>query len=252
MTRDAGTPATCMLLSLLRLPESRPIADITAPARPEGAGYWSLRPENLTEDGAVRDTATVFCVVGLFAQGADATRAFAMRAGRLPADCTPRESLHLLLRPQVHRGALNWIDRTHPGTVFDCPQASAAATGPVLSMTTAGYSPGAAPSAARIARFISNTVAVGVAMADAPGLLFRRLFGPGPTHGDAITFSLWQSATALANFAYGAGPHRERMVTHAGEPFFDRASFTRFAIDGVEGTWDGIAATDLRRGGAGA
>ncbi len=233
-----------MTLSLFRLSKARRVGEIRARAIPAGACYWSLRPENLTMEGTVSDEASAFLVVGLFAEVSDAVLAFEIRENLMLDAADVIDVLHLLLIPTVHRGSLNWLDDANPGTVFrvDTPEGI---TGPILSMTTAGYAPGTVPSATRLQRFIKNTVSVGAEMGCSNGLLFRRLFGPDESLGDAITISVWKSAESLANFAYGAGPHRERMVAHSGSPFFDRASFSRFTIERAVGSWDGVNAHDL-------
>ena len=236
--------AARMTLSLFRFSKAHRVREIRARAIPSGACYWSLRAENLTIEGTVSDEASAFCVVGLFAEASDAIRTFEVRENLVPDAPDVVDVLHLLLIPTVHRGSLNWLDGANPGTAFRV-ETREGITGSILSMTTAGYDPGVVPSATRLQRFITNTVSVGAEMGCSNGLLFRRLFGPDEALGDAITISVWKSAESLASFAYGAGPHRERMVAHGGSPFFDRASFSRFMIDRAGGSWDGVNAYDL-------
>ena len=110
----------------------------------------------------------------------------------------------------------------------------------VVSMTSGGFlEPGTQME--RVSRTLSNTVMVANDVLKADGLQFRRVFSLCGNLGDGITFTVWESESALATFAYRPGEHLDRVKPQLESDFhFDRTSFTRFTIERSEGEWEGV------------
>lgn len=54
------------------------------------------------------------------------------------------------------------------------------------------------------------------------------------------TFSLWRSAAAMREYAYGGGTaHVAAMAAHRRQPFHHESAFVRFRPYAARGTWDG-------------
>jgi hypothetical protein len=53
------------------------------------------------------------------------------------------------------------------------------------------------------------------------------------------TFSLWEDAAALVDFAHRRGPHRDVIARTAAEGWYAEELFARFRVLAVEGTFAG-------------
>ena len=139
-----------------------------------------------------------------------------------------REQLQVTLRPLHSRG--RWAGRTP----FGQGPASAPTAGPVASITRARL---------RIATARSFWRAVPPVSADlrqVPGLRLAVGIGEAPI-GLQGTFSLWQDADALLDFAHRRAPHAEVARRTSTEGWYLEELFARFSVVSVTGTFGGRA-----------
>ncbi|GAB2965305.1 hypothetical protein GCM10027048_38680 [Hymenobacter coalescens] len=120
---------------------------------------------------------------------------------------------------------------------FDYPAEPAAsgADGPVAVLTRASIRP------LRAWSFWRAVPPVSRAVAGAPGLLAAVGLGELPIVRQA-TFSLWESAALMREYAYGAqhsAEHREVVRRTRQEGWYGEELFVRFRVEQVEGRWDG-------------
>lgn len=109
--------------------------------------------------------------------------------------------------------------------------------GPVIALTRARLHP------LRARRFRQAVGPVARQLSGRDGLVFGLGIGEWPV-GLQGTFSMWSTASALRDFAYGPGAHREVVRRTPGERWFSEELFARFSILRCSGSVDGI---ELRR-----
>lgn len=138
------------------------------------------------------------------------------------------ERLRVRLRPLGSRG--RWAGQEPFGEL-----ASPSATrhdGPVAAITRARLRPTTARSFRRAVPAVvrdlhaSPGVSLAIGIGEAPVLLQG-------------TFSLWSSATALEDFAHRSAAHRAAVRRTGPARWYAEELFARFAVDTVEGTYDG-------------
>lgn len=132
------------------------------------------------------------------------------------------ERLRLDLRPLSSRG--RWS-----GTAPFGDPALAGWDGPVASLTRARVRP------SRLAAFHRAVPAVSRDLQHAPGL--RLALGVGDAPGGLLgTFSVWDSAAAARDFAYGRPAHRAVMRSSRAGAWFAEDLFAMFAVLDVQGS----------------
>jgi hypothetical protein len=135
------------------------------------------------------------------------------------------ERLRVDLRPLASRG--QW-SRTRPfGDPTPVPH-----DGPVAAVTRARLVPW------RAETFYRSVPPVAHDLADVAGLRLSVGVGEAPV-GLQGTFSLWESATALTDFAHRRAPHVEVVRRTAEVGWYAEELFARFAVVGIEGTYAG-------------
>jgi len=118
---------------------------------------------------------------------------------------------------------------------FDLAAADAPATeGPVAVLTRASIRLVKTP---RFWRYVAPTSA---ALAQAPGVVAAIGLGELPIIRQA-TFSVWESARAMQQYAYRDATHKEVIRRTRQERWYSEEMFVRFRVLGSEGTWDGRA-----------
>ena len=108
----------------------------------------------------------------------------------------------------------------------------APADGPVAVLTRASIR---WPKAPRFWRYVAPTSAT---VADAPGVRAAIGLGELPVVRQA-TFSLWESAQAMRQYAYRSEKHQEVIRLTRQEQWYGEELFARFRVLRSEGTWDG-------------
>lgn len=91
----------------------------------------------------------------------------------------------------------------------------------------------------RSSRFWAAVPPVASQLAVTPGLRFSIGFGEAPV-GLQGTFSVWDSAAALSDFAYGGRAHREAISETSRLQWYREELFARFAVLGSHGTVGGV------------
>ena len=130
------------------------------------------------------------------------------------------------LRPLSARG--RWSRRTP----FGDPVPTSIGPGPTAAITRARLVK------RRIATFWLAVPPVAADLHGAAGLRLAMAVGEAPV-GLQGTFSLWDSAAALRDFAYQRPAHRQVVRRTAEEHWYAEELFTRFAVVGGEGTING-------------
>ena len=106
------------------------------------------------------------------------------------------------------------------------------ADGPVAALTRARLT------ARRAVRFWRAVPPVAADLHAGPGLRYAIGIGEAPV-GVQGTFSVWESATALDEFAYRRAPHAAVVRRTAAEGWYAEELFARFAVLGSRGTLGG-------------
>ena len=135
------------------------------------------------------------------------------------------ETYRLDLRPVVSRG--RWSGRSPFGDPTPVRE-----DGPVAAITRARLSP------TRAARFWSAVPPVSTELHRSPGLRAAVGIGEAPV-GLQGTFSLWESSTALRDFAHRSAAHVDVVGRTEQEGWYAEELCARFAGLGTAGTLDG-------------
>ena len=141
-------------------------------------------------------------------------------------DRLAEESWRLDLRPLVSRG--RWSGREPFGN--PTPRRY---EGPVVAITRARLTP------RKAAGFWRAVPPVSADLHRSPGLLAAVGVGEAPI-GLQGTVSLWQSPTALRDFAHRQAAHVEVIRRTAEQGWYAEELFARFEVLGSEGTLDGV------------
>jgi len=198
------------------------------------ADRWRLRRQTGLRFGRLLGTATGFTPRdadpsrwAMLACWADERSAAEFEAGALVRgwDRLAAETWRARLLPLSARG--RW-SRRRP---FD-PPAGHGTDGPVAALTRARLNP------LRSRRFRRAVPVVASDLAGRPGLRFALGIGEWPV-GLQGTFSAWDTADALRDFAYRDGPHRDVVRRTPIEGWYAEELFARFAIVESTGSVDG-------------
>ncbi|WP_324678830.1 spheroidene monooxygenase [Hymenobacter sp. GOD-10R] len=115
---------------------------------------------------------------------------------------------------------------------FDYKSDISEVEGPVAVLTRASIRLRKTP---RFWKYVAPTSA---AVAHAPGVLASIGLGELPVIRQA-TFSIWESAQAMQQYAYRGELHREVIQRTRQEGWYSEELFARFQVTRSEGTWDG-------------
>lgn len=137
------------------------------------------------------------------------------------------ERLRVDLRPLASRG--EWAGHRPFGDPVPTPY-----DGPVAAVTRARLAP------RRMVTFWRSVPPVSADLHRSDGLRLAVGIGEAPV-GLQGTFSLWESSEALTDFAHRRAPHVEAVRRTAELGWYTEELFARFAVLGVEGTFDGRA-----------
>lgn len=181
--------------------------------------------------------AFTFLILGLHEDPASAQRFLANRVAWLDE---AQEVWIALLEPFRHHGTANYLDRAHPGLLFESMMPADLADGPVVALTTSGWHVGEGLDMNRVREFGAGVLAVRASMTGVPGLRSQQsFFFPGALECDPLTLTFWRDEASIRAFAYGQGSHRRQLDRHRAEGLADRTSFTRFRVLSSAGTWYG-------------
>lgn len=187
--------------------------------------------------------AFTFLILGLHTDQASAQRFLEDRAAWLHE---APEVWSGILEPFRHHGAANYLDRTHPGPLFESMMPADLSDGPVVALTTSGWNVGDGLNMNRVREFGAGVLAVRASMTGVAGLCSQQsFFFPGVIECDPITVTFWRDEASIRAFAYGQGSHRRQLDRHRAEGLADRTSFTRFRVASSAGTWYGVDPANL-------
>jgi hypothetical protein len=136
------------------------------------------------------------------------------------------ERLRVRMRPLKSRG--RWSRRAPFGDPAPAPH-----DGPVASITRARIRP------SKIVTFWRAVPPVIADLGRVEGLWLTIGIGEAPI-GLQGTFSIWESAGAVRDFAYRRSPHVAAIRQTAVEQWYAEELFARFAVDDVEGSYRGV------------
>ncbi len=136
-----------------------------------------------------------------------------------------RERLHVTMRPVASRG--RWAGRTP----FGDPRPRRV-DGPVAALTRARIRSGKART------FWRAVPPVSADLREVPGLRLAVGIGEAPV-GLQGTFSLWESGSAIRDFAHRRAAHAAVVARTAAEDWYAEELFARFEVLSLEGTFDG-------------
>jgi hypothetical protein len=156
---------------------------------------------------------------------ADAAAAFEHSPTVQAWDRLSRERLLLSMRPVSSRG--QWSGRRPFGD--PSPHRH---DGPVAALTRARIAP------SKSLMFWRSVPPVSADLHRSRGLRFALGLGEAPV-GLQGTFSVWDSATALADFAHRGAPHAAAVQRTAEVGWYTEELFARFAVLSVQGTYEG-------------
>ncbi|GAC66963.1 hypothetical protein [Gordonia soli] len=139
------------------------------------------------------------------------------------------EELRISMRPIRSRGTWSGVD---PFTDVDSHGSATSWPGPVAALTRARLRP------TRMLSFWRAVPPVAAALGHADGVRLALGVGEFPI-GVQGTFSVWDSADALADFAYRTTAHRGAIRDTTQRRWYAEEMFTRLAVTGVEGTYRG-------------
>jgi hypothetical protein len=164
---------------------------------------------------------------GLLASWADRASARAFEGSPIAARWRrlADEAWRVELRPLTARG--RWSGREPFGT-----PAGGRWDGPVAAVTRARLAP------TRARSFWRAVPPVSADLAARPGLRLAVGIGEAPV-GLQGTFSLWDSARALREFAYGGAAHQAVVARTAPARWYAEELFARFAVEATDGSVDG-------------
>jgi hypothetical protein len=181
--------------------------------------------------------AFAFLILGLHEDAASAQRFLANRDAWVEE---AQEVWSSILEPFRHHGAANYLDRAHPGLLFESMTPADLVEGAVVALTTSGWNVGEGFDMNRVREFGAGVLAVRASMTGVPGLRSQQsLFFPGVIECDPLTLTFWRNEASIRAFAYGQGSHRRQLDRHRTERLADRTSFMRFRVLSSAGTWYG-------------
>jgi hypothetical protein len=201
--------ASVQLARFDRLREAGPVRDGRAP----GTVFCNVAADTRaagTEPASQQ--AFTFLILALHEDAASAQRFLADRVAWMDE---AQEVWGGILEPFRHHGAANYLDRADPGHLFESMMPADLADGPVVALTTSGWSVGESLDMNRVREFGAGVLAVRASMTGVPGLRSQQsFFFPGVIEYDPITVTFWCDEASIRALAYGQGSHRRQLDRH--------------------------------------
>ncbi|MEZ5739045.1 MAG: hypothetical protein R3E68_05960 [Burkholderiaceae bacterium] len=176
---------------------------------------------------------------GLYPSRAAAEAVFNSPDAYFTVQGRPIEEWHALVIPYAHRGGVKLRDEVQNDSAIKVAQEDP--KGPLVILTTAGYTSRGPAELPRIIKFFAGIEAVLAFYSTHPGnLRLAHFLGAGVDGRDGLTMTLWRDDESMYSAAYQEGEHRRQLNIHRDTPLFDRSSFTRARVVSSKGTWDGL------------
>ena len=156
------------------------------------------------------------------------------------------EAWHAIAIPYTHRGAVKWRGVVQENSAISV--APVDPKGPLVVITSAGYTDPGPEDEARIKAFCAGIMDVIDFYGTLPGNLRRGVFsGSGVDGREGCTISLWRDDISMMSAAYKSGAHKVQLDQHQSSALFDYSSFTRGRVIASKGAWDGMDPVDELR-----
>jgi len=206
---------------------------------PEEADIWRFSPNSpISDDGLLTNVSDEWGGFALFDNKADAMAVVNAPEDHLPFLEQSVESWHALVIPYAHRGEVKWRDFVQENSAIRVAETDP--KGPMVILTSAGYTDPGPQDIPRIKEFLAGVHAVIEFYGTLPDNLRRAVFaGAGVDGREGCTMTLWKNDRAMLGAAYKNGVHKEQLARHQQEDLFDRSSFTRGRVIASKGTWGG-------------
>ncbi|MFB9151387.1 spheroidene monooxygenase [Roseovarius ramblicola] len=189
-----------------------------------GIGFWKLCGSGTGEGFTPRPNTAVYAILATW----DRRDTARIQTGYSPVfsryHARARESWTVFLHPVSARGT--WSG-TAPFAAEPDP-----GTGPLAALTRATVRPRAALS------FWNRVPNISAMIGDDPNVAFKIGIGEVPLLHQ-VTFSIWPSAGAMAQFARADGPHARAIRAVRTGDWFSEELYARFRVTGTRGTWLG-------------
>lgn len=206
---------------------------------PENAQFWRFAPDSPSgPDGLRTNISDTWGGFGLYSSKAEAEAVFNDPEAHLPFLDRTVEAWHSIAIPYAHRGAVQWREMVQEDSAIIV--APVDPKGPLVILTTAGYTAPGPEDLERIKAFIAGVDDVIDFYGTLPDNLRRAVFAAGAVDGrEGCTMTLWRNDRAMMGAAYKSGVHKKQLDRHQDSALFDRSSFTRGRIMASKGIWDG-------------
>lgn len=211
---------------------------------PTNAQFWRFSPTSLIgPDGLWTYKNDSWGGFALHSTKQEAEAVFDDPEAHLPFLDGSIEAWHALVIPYAHRGGVQWGDIVQEDSAIKA--ASSDPKGPLVVLTTAGYTDPGPEDKDRIKEFIAGIVDVIAYYGTLPGNLRRGIFSGGGVDGrEGCTMTLWRDDVSMMSAAYKDGAHKAQLDRHKSEALFDRSSFTRGRVVASKGSWGGANPID--------
>jgi hypothetical protein len=168
--------------------------------------------------------------LGLHATSQSADALFDAGIAATPFFSGAAEMWSAVLQPFAHHGAVNWLDPSTPGLVFE-PGPKPRDNEPFVVITSAGWTLDDRFDVDKALDFGRGVAAVRRSMDGVDGLIFQHGFNfPGLLAVDGPTVTMWRDDAATRAFAYRPGTHKTEMDRFRANDTADRSSFTRLRV----------------------
>ena len=206
---------------------------------PTAAEIWRFAPHSaIGPNGFWTNISDTWGGFALYSSKDEAEAVFNNPEAHLPFLDRTVEAWHSVVIPYAHRGAVQWRDMVEENCAIKVSAVDP--KGPLVILTTAGYTAPGPEDFERMKTFIAGIDAVIDFYGNQPDNLRRAVFAAGEVDGrEGCTMTLWRNDKAMMAAAYKSGEHKEQLARHQNSALFDRSSFTRGRIVASKGIWDG-------------
>jgi spheroidene monooxygenase len=189
-----------------------------------GIGFWKLCGSGTGEGFTPRPNTAVYAILATWPDRATAEAQTVTAPAFARYHARALENWTVFLRPVSVRGTWAGAAPFHAGADTE--------SGPLAALTRATVRP------SRALRFWRRVPDISAVIGDDPHVAFKIGIGEVPLLHQ-VTFSIWPSAAAMAQFARADGPHARAIRAVRDGDWFAEELYARFRVTGARGTWHG-------------